>query len=66
MTPTRPMATNDDIEESCVSPTSEVGSVQAQNADRWIEANDGLRALFEAQQNNMRLLVEALRNPPAI
>ncbi|CAG5005234.1 unnamed protein product, partial [Parnassius apollo] len=49
MTPTRPVVTDDHFEENCVSPTSEVGSMQAQNADKWIEANDGLRALFEAQ-----------------
>ncbi|CAG4949769.1 unnamed protein product [Parnassius apollo] len=52
MTPTRPVFTDDHF--------------QAQNADKWIEANDGLRALFEAHQNSMRLLVEALRNPPAV
>ncbi|CAG4951694.1 unnamed protein product [Parnassius apollo] len=46
MTPTRPVVTDDHFEENCVSPTSKVGSVQAQNADKWIEANDGLRAFY--------------------
>uniref|UniRef100_A0A2A4J968 CCHC-type domain-containing protein n=1 Tax=Heliothis virescens TaxID=7102 RepID=A0A2A4J968_HELVI len=64
MTPTKPTATNDDVDENMVSPTSEVGSVQAQNVSGQITANDGWRALFEAQQNSMRLLVEALTNPP--
>ncbi|CAG4947672.1 unnamed protein product [Parnassius apollo] len=62
MTPTRPVATDDDIEENCVSPTLEVGSVQAQNADRLIDALYLRRSKIACGY----LLVEALCNPPAI
>lgn len=55
MTPTRPITTNVDVERTDVSPTSEVGSVQAQNVNRSVDASDGWRALFEAQQNSMRI-----------
>lgn len=64
MTPTKPTATNDDVNEESLSPTSEVGSVQAQNVNEQTTANDGWRALFEAQQTSMKLLVEALTKPP--
>ncbi|XP_028042697.1 uncharacterized protein LOC114252422 [Bombyx mandarina] len=64
MTPTKPAATNGDVNEESLSPTSEVGSVQAQNVNGQITANDGWRALFEAQQTSMKLLVEALTKPP--
>ncbi|XP_047537520.1 uncharacterized protein LOC125071355 isoform X2 [Vanessa atalanta] len=64
MTPTKSSTTIDDVVEKSVSPTSEVGSVPAQNGDLRTPAEDGWRALFEAQQTSMRLLVEALSNPP--
>ncbi|CAH4036426.1 unnamed protein product [Pieris brassicae] len=64
MTPTKSATTVDDVTGEGVSPTSEVGSVPAQNEDLRTPADDGWRALFEAQQTSMRLLVEALSNPP--
>ncbi|CAH2105381.1 unnamed protein product [Euphydryas editha] len=66
MTPTKPATTNDDVHGNEHSPTSEVGSVQAQNVSERPVADDadGWRALFEAQQTSMRLLVEALTNTP--
>lgn len=63
MTPTRPATTNDDVRGNNGSPTSEVGSVQAQNVSEQPAADDGWRALFEAQQTSTRLLVKALTNP---
>ncbi|CAH2099146.1 unnamed protein product [Euphydryas editha] len=64
MTPTKLATTNDDVHGSDDSPTSEVGSVQAQNVSERPVGVDGWRALFEAQQTSMRLLEEALANPP--
>ncbi|CAH4028909.1 unnamed protein product [Pieris brassicae] len=64
MTPTKSATTVDDVTGEGVSPTSEVGSVPAQNEDLRTPAHDGWRALFEAQQTSIRLLVEALSNPP--
>lgn len=66
MTPTKAVTTNDDVDENHASPISEVGSVPAQNVSEWTTANDGWRALFEAQQNSMMLLVEALSNPLSV
>ncbi|XP_013138560.1 PREDICTED: uncharacterized protein LOC106103361 [Papilio polytes] len=64
MTPTKSTTTVDDDVIVNTSPISEAGSVPAQNKDLPRPADDGWRALFEAQQTSMRLLVEALTNPP--
>lgn len=64
MTPTKLVNTNDDVQQNAVSPTSELGSMQAQNVEKSSDGNDGWRALFEPQQNSL-LLVKTLRNPRA-
>ncbi|XP_026322761.1 uncharacterized protein LOC113232303 [Hyposmocoma kahamanoa] len=66
MTPTKFTTVDDNIDENHVSPTSEAGPVQAQNVSMQTPANDEWRALLEAQQTSIRLLVEALTNPPNI
>lgn len=66
MPPTRPLTTDRDVEDLDRSPTPEAGSMQAQHNRERTTADDGWRALFEAQQNSMRLLVEALTKPPDI